>query len=64
MTTNPRREYESLAEAAERTGVSIRTLRRRISSGQLTAYRLGQRVIRVHPDDVDQLLMRIPAAGR
>lgn len=64
MTTNPRREYESLSDAAERTGVSIRTLRRRIASGQLTAYRLGQRVIRVQPDDVDQLLMRIPTVRR
>lgn len=64
MSTNPRREYESLSNAAERTGVSIRTLRRRISSGQLTAYRLGPRVIRVLPDDVDQLLVRIPTAQR
>ncbi|HET7821568.1 MAG TPA: helix-turn-helix domain-containing protein [Ornithinibacter sp.] len=64
MTTNPRREYESLSDAAERTGVSIRTLRRRIASGQLTAYRLGQRVIRVQPDDVDRLLMRIPSVRR
>lgn len=63
MTTNPRREYESLSDAAERTGVSIRTLRRRIASGQLKAYRLGRRVIRVQPDDVDQLLMRIPTGG-
>lgn len=63
MTTHPRREYESLSDAAERTGVSIRTLRRRIASGQLKAYRLGRRVIRVQPDDVDQLLMRIPTGG-
>ena len=60
MSANPHRKYESLTNAAERTGVSIRTLRRRISSGQFTAYRLGPRVIRVLPDDVDQLLMRIP----
>lgn len=63
MATKRRLEYESLSDAAERTGVSIRTLRRRITNGQLTAYRLG-RVIRVQPDDVDQLLTRIPSGGR
>jgi excisionase family DNA binding protein len=64
MSMIPRREYESLAMAAERTGVSIRTLRRIIASGQLAAHRLGPRVIRVQPDDVDQLLRRIPTAGQ
>jgi excisionase family DNA binding protein len=62
MTTRARREFESLSSAAERTGVSIRTLRRRIASGHLTAYRSGSRIIRVDPDDVDRLLVRIPTA--
>ena len=53
MTTKVRREFESLASAAERTGLSIRTLRRRIASGHLAAYRSGARVIRVDPDDVE-----------
>ena len=64
MTTNPRRECESLSDAADRTGASIRTLRRRIANGQLRAYRLGRRVIRVQPDDIDQLLMRILTGRR
>ena len=53
------RSYESLAHAADRTGVSIRTLRRRIACGQLAAYRTG-RLIRVDPGDVDRLLAPIP----
>lgn len=61
MTTNVRREFESLASAAERTGLSIRTLRRRIASGHLTAYRSGARVIRVGPD-VDRMMVRMPTA--
>src|SRR3954451_16451590 len=61
-TTRPR-SYESLAHAADRTGVSAQTLRRRIACGQLAAYRTG-RLIRVNPDDVDRLLVRSPPLGR
>jgi len=57
--TTHHRSYESLAHAADRTGVSIRTLRRRIACGQLAAYRTG-RLIRVDPGDVDRLLAPIP----
>ena len=49
--------YESLAQAAERTSVSVKTLRRRIAAGKLRAYRYGPHIIRVDPHDVD-LLMR------
>jgi excisionase family DNA binding protein len=62
MTTKTRREFETLASAAERTGLSIRTVRRRIASGDLAAYRSGSRVIRVDPNDVDRMMVRIPTA--
>ncbi|HYN67800.1 MAG TPA: helix-turn-helix domain-containing protein [Ornithinibacter sp.] len=62
MTTKVHREFESLSSAAERTGLSIRTLRRRVASGDLVAYRNGPRVIRVDPEDVDRLMVRIPTA--
>jgi len=62
MTTRTRREFETLSSAAERTGLSIRTLRRRIASGDLAAYRSGARVIRVDPNDVDRMMVRIPTA--
>jgi excisionase family DNA binding protein len=58
-TTTNRRTYESLSEAAARTGMSIKTLRRRIACGQLTAYRSG-RIIRLDPNDVDHLLAPFP----
>lgn len=61
-TTTQHRSYESLAHAANRTGVSIRTLRRRIACGHLAAYRTG-RVIRVDPGDVDRLLVPIPTGS-
>lgn len=60
MGQEARREFESLAAAAERTGISVKTLRRRISEGRLVAYRGGPRLIRVDPVDVDQMLVQIP----
>lgn len=63
MTHHPRRRFESLSQAAERTGLSIRTLRRRIAAGHLVAYRSGPRLIRLDPDDVDRLLVRLPGAS-
>ncbi|MFN8097752.1 MAG: excisionase family DNA-binding protein [Dermatophilaceae bacterium] len=63
MTLKTRHQFETLARAAERTGLSTRTLRRRIAAGDLVAYRSGPRVIRLDPDDVDRLMVRIPTAG-
>lgn len=47
-------QYETVPQAAERTGLGQRTIRRHIAEGGLTAYRLG-RSIRLHPEDVDAL---------
>jgi excisionase family DNA binding protein len=58
----PPPQYRPLAEEAARLGVSVKTLRRRISDGQLAAYRLGH-LIRVDPAEVDALLRPIPAAA-
>ncbi len=55
--TVTRRQFESLTQAAQRTGLSTRTLRRRIATGELTAYRSGHRIIRLDPADVDRLLV-------
>lgn len=53
----------SIAQAAERAGVSRDTIRRRIADGSLPAYRMGPRLIRLDPADVDALLRPVPAAG-
>ena len=55
-----RQQYESLTQAAERTGMSKVTLRRRIADGELPAFRTGRRIIRVRPQDVDAMLRMIP----
>jgi len=57
-----RRQYESIGDAAVRVGVSTKTLRRWIASGQLAGYRMGPRLLRVDPDDVDSMLTLIPSA--
>ena len=55
--------YETIADAARRTGVSTKTIRRRIADGTLTGYRFGPTLIRLDPAQVDALLRPIPTAG-
>jgi excisionase family DNA binding protein len=57
------RTWLSLAEAREHTGLSIKTLRKRIAEGSLPAYRVGPRVLRVRRVDVDSLFRRVPSAS-
>ena len=56
------RIYESLMAAADRTGVSVKTLRRKIADGSLPVYRCG-RIFRLDPQEVDGLFRRYPAAS-
>ena len=49
-------QYESLAQAAQRTGLSTRTLRRRIAAGLLPAFVAGRRTIRLKVEDVDRMM--------
>ena len=44
----------TLQQASDKTQLSVRTLRRYIAEGRLTAYRAG-RAIRLKPEDVDAL---------
>ena len=54
------RRYETLAAASDRTGISVKTLRRRIADGALQSFRCG-RLLRVDPDDVDGLFRPVLA---
>ena len=60
MTPQAPASFESVAQAAQRTGVSVWTLRRRIASGELIAYTAGRRILRVRPADVDALFVARP----
>ncbi len=62
-TQHPPRTTETIREAAARHRCSARTLRRRIADGSLRAYRLGPRLLRLDPIEVDELLRRIVTTG-
>lgn len=54
----------TLAAAAVRVDVSVRTIRRRIAAGELPAYTCGKTrrpSLRVKPEDVDALMRPIPS---
>jgi excisionase family DNA binding protein len=53
--------YVSIQKAAERYDVCQRTVRRKIASGELPAYRFG-RSIRIREDDLEAVLRPIPTA--
>ncbi len=55
--------YLSLEAAADVTGLSVRTVRRRISDGSLPAYRFGPRKIRVRLEDLHALGRRVPTVA-
>jgi excisionase family DNA binding protein len=53
--------------AAEYLGVSVRTVRRPISSGELPAYRIGGgrgRLLRINVADIEALLVPVPTVRR
>ncbi len=60
--TQPTTCWMNLEQAATYCGTSVKTLRRRISRGELPAYRIGGRSIRVRQPDVDALFQQIPTA--
>ena len=55
-------EYLTLKEAAARFKISEKTLRRRISTGDLRALHNGTRLIRIAVADLDTLFEPIPHA--
>lgn len=66
MSTGTRTEpprWAPLSEASEYLRVSEKTLRRLISSGAITGYRMGPRLLRVDLNELDDHLRPIPTAG-
>ena len=53
----------TVAEAADYHGCSEKTIRRAITDGRLRAYRVGPRMIRIDPRDLDRLARPIPAVS-
>lgn len=63
-TTTRSSAYVSLVEAGDILGVHSRTIRRYISEGRLTGYRIGPRLVKVKLADLDSLMRPIATAGR
>jgi len=62
MSIQDAAEYLTLSEAAARYKVSQRTVRRRISTGDLPALHCGRRIIRIPATALDALFRPIPNA--
>lgn len=56
--------YVSIGEAAEALAVSTKTIRRRISTGEIPAYRFGRRNLRIRVEDLESATHRVPATRR
>jgi len=54
----------SIDQASEVLGVSTRTVRRLIASGQLPAYRVSRELVRIKPTDLETLLAPIIPNGK
>jgi excisionase family DNA binding protein len=61
--TATRRRLQSITSAADYLNVSTRTVRRLIAAGKITGYRVGNRIIRIDPAELDAMLREIPTAG-
>ncbi len=61
-STTPRR-YLTLSDAAEWLSLDEKTLRRWVSQGRLTAYRVGPKLIRLDAAEVENMIRVVPTAG-
>lgn len=57
------RRWANLDEAADYTGLSALTMRRRVADGTIRGYRLGSRTLRVDLNEIDEAMRPIPAAS-
>ena len=61
MSARSTRRLASIRHAAEYADVCTKTIHRKIASGDLTAYRMGSRIVRVDLDQLDALLRPAPS---
>lgn len=58
------RHLISMKEAAQIVGCTTQTIRNWVSEGRLSAFRIGERLVRVDQDELDALIRKIPAVVR
>lgn len=56
-------QFVTIAEAAQRSSCSPKTIRRYIAAGHLTAYRMGPKLIRLDVEELDALMRPLPTVG-
>ena len=59
----PEKKLVDLKAGAEYLAVSVKTCRRMVSRGDLTAYRVGPKLLRLDAEELDRIARRIPAGG-
>lgn len=62
-TSTSSRRYLTLSDAAGWLSLDEKTLRRWISQGRLTAYRVGPKLIRLDADEIESMIRVVPTAG-
>lgn len=60
--TSPAQRYVTLKDSAEYLGVTERTIRNFIARGDLPAYRIGSRALRIDREDLDRIITPVPTA--
>jgi excisionase family DNA binding protein len=63
MSTTVESEFLTIAEAAAILKVDRSTIRRWIDRGDLPAYRVGQRAVRLRRDELDRMITPMRASG-
>lgn len=61
--TPPAQKYVTLKDSAEYLGVTERTIRNFIARGDLPAYRIGNRALRIDRADLDKIITPVPTAS-
>jgi excisionase family DNA binding protein len=64
VVKTPRRRYIKIREGAAYLGVTTRTIYAMIADGRLTAYRCGDRLMRLDIDEIDAAMKPYGGAAR
>lgn len=53
----------TVKQAADRVGVHVMTMRRYLAQGKVRGYRVGEVIIRIHEDSLDDLITPVGGAA-
>jgi excisionase family DNA binding protein len=61
LSNPPASRLKTVKQASQITGLSPNTLRKYVAEGKLTAYKVGDRLVKYDPSDLDKLVQKIGA---